>query len=75
MGKLSWPVCRKQCQWIWKRSVFLDFKVGVQLGPASFASVVPGLYIELPGSAADTNFKADLKKWMHGKASSTISAC
>lgn len=75
MGKLSWPVCRKQCQWIWKRSVFLDFKVGVQLGPASFASVVPGLYIELPGSAADTNFKTDLKKWMHGKASSTISAC
>lgn len=28
MGKLSWQMCRKQCQWIWKRSVFLDFKVG-----------------------------------------------
>lgn len=57
MGKLSWQVCRKQCQWIWKRSIFLDFKVGVQLGLASFASVVPGLYIELLGSAADTNCK------------------
>lgn len=32
MGKLSLQVCRKQCQWIWKRSVFLGFKV-VQLGP------------------------------------------
>lgn len=57
MGKLSWPVCRKQCQWIWKRSIFLDFKVGVQLSLAGFASVIPGLYIKLLGSAADTNFK------------------
>lgn len=57
MGKLSWQVCRKQCQWIWKRSIFLDFKVGVHLGLASFASVVPGLYTELLGSAADTNYK------------------
>lgn len=57
MGKLGWPVCRKQCQWTWKRSMFLDFKVRVQLGLASFASVDPSLYIELLGSAADTNFK------------------
>lgn len=56
-------------------SIFLDFKVGVQLGWASLASIVPGLYIELRGSAADTNFKTDLKKWMHGKASLTILAC
>lgn len=55
--------------------VFLDFKVGVQLGWASLASVVPGLYIELQGSAADTNFKTALKKWMRGKASLTMSAC
>jgi len=55
-------------------SVFLGFKVGVQLGWASLASVVPGLYIELRDSAADTSFKTDLK-WMHGKASLTISAC
>lgn len=37
--------------------MFLDFKVRVQLGLASFASVDPSLYIELLGSAADTNFK------------------
>lgn len=56
-------------------SVFLDFKVGVQLGWASIFSIVPGLYIQLWGSAADTNFKMDLKKWMHGEASLAISAC
>lgn len=31
----------------------------------------PGLCIELQGSAAYTNFKTDLNKWMHGRASLT----
>lgn len=48
--------------------------MGVQLGRASLASIVPGLYIKLWGSGEDTNFKTDLKKWMHEKASLTISA-
>lgn len=49
--------------------------MGVQLGWASLASIVPGLYMELWGSAADINFKTDLKKWTYGKASLTILAC
>lgn len=71
-SKLSWQVCRKQCQRIRKMSILLDFKVEVQLGWASLASTNSGLCIESWGSAADTNFKTDLKKWMRGKASLTV---
>lgn len=56
-------------------SVFLDFKVWVQLGWASLDSIVPGLYIELQDSAADTNFRTELMEWMHAKASLTVLAC
>lgn len=44
----------------------------VRLSWASLVSTIPGLCIELWGSAADKNFETDLKKWMRGKASLTV---